>query len=134
MIHPAPGRDEAFFWDGVAHGRLLIRRCAQCGGYQHPPVPLCPRCGGEEWAAAEMSGRGTVHSWVLSRPPGAGKDGAPLDDDVRIVALVQLVEGPRLVSNLVGLAPSQVRNELEVAVSFEAIDDVVLPQFRPVPR
>ena len=94
VIPPLPDADEQFFWDGVAAGELLLRRCASCGQVQHPPSPMCPHCGSLEWEALAASGRGTVHSWIVSHHP------TEPDDAARIVALIDLEEGVRLVSNL----------------------------------
>jgi uncharacterized protein len=86
---------------------------------------MCPVCGSLEWTVQEASGRGTVHSWIVSRHPSVG------DDLPRIVALVELEEGVRLVSNLQDIDPAQVANDMDVEVVFRQIDGVKLPQFRP---
>jgi len=141
--------DDEWFWAGVEQGRLLIQRCAACGALHHPPVPMCPECGSEEWAPHEASGLGSVHTWILSRHPSrraethpgrvevgrapgeAGGEGG--EDETRIVVLVQLEEGPRIVSNLVGVRPGDVRNDMAVRVCFERFGEgVTLPQFGPV--
>ncbi len=124
---PVPVDDDRFFWDGVAEGRLLLRRCATCDRLQHPPSPMCPACGSVEWEVAEMSGRGTVHTWIVSRHPSEP------DDSPRITAVVALDEGPRLVSNLVGIDAGDVVNEMDVEVVFVDVDGVRLPQFRRRP-
>jgi len=92
---------------------------------------MCPRCGSVEWAAQEASGRGTVHSWIVSHHPNSTGE---TDETPRIVALVQLEEGVRLVSNLRDIDPQDVRNDMEVEVSFAEVGDVRLPQFRPPSR
>ena len=82
--------------------------------------------------ARESAGRGRVYSWIVSHHP-TQPDAAP-----RIVVLVELEEGVRLVSNLHGIDPVDVRNDMPVEVCFVAFDGVVLPQFGPssptVPR
>ena len=130
VVPPVVGHDDAFFWDGVNEGRLLIRKCAKCSRLQHPPSPMCPNCGSLEWDVQESSGRGTVHSWILSHHP-TQPDEAP-----RIVALVELDEGVRLVSNLAGVDAGDVKNDMVVQVSFDEVEafdgsTVTLPQFRP---
>lgn len=72
-----------------------------------------------------MSGRGTVHSWIVSHHP------TQTDDLPRIVALVELEEGVRLVSNLQEVRVADVRNDMAVECVFAEIDGVTLPQFRP---
>jgi hypothetical protein len=118
-------RDDEYFWKGVAEDRLLIRRCAGCSYPQHPPTPLCPRCGSAEWDVEDLSGHGRVHSWIVSRHP------TEPEDRPRIVALVELEGGSRLVSNLRGVEPEGVTNGMPVEVMFTELDGVKLPQFRP---
>ena len=130
VVPPVVGHDDQFFWDGVKEGRLLIRKCAKCSRLQHPPSPMCPNCGSLEWDVQESSGKGTVHSWILSHHP-TQPDEAP-----RIVALVELEEGVRLVSNLQGIEPDDVKNDMVVQVDFADLETfdggtVKLPQFRP---
>ncbi len=86
---------------------------------------MCPACGSTAWGDIELSGRGTVHSWIVSRHPSQP------DDSPRIVALVALDEGFRLVSNLQDIEPAEVVNDMPVEVVFRDVDGVRLPQFRP---
>jgi uncharacterized protein len=123
---PVPGPDDQFFWDGVARGELLIRVCSQCGRHQHPPSPMCPNCGATTWATHPASGRGTVHSWIVSKHPTEPEALA------RVVALIELEEGVRLVSNLQGVAVAEIVNDMPVEVVFTDAGGVRLPQFRPV--
>ena len=124
-------RDDDFFWRGVDDGRLVIARCAECSHLQHPPTPMCPRCGSVEWAVQEASGRGTVHSWIVSHHPNRTDE---TDERSQIVVLVELEEGVRLVSNLRDIDPQDVRNDMEVEVSFGESGGVRLPHFRPSSR
>jgi 3-oxo-4,17-pregnadiene-20-carboxyl-CoA hydratase alpha subunit len=125
VIPPAVTRDDEFFWQGVAEGRLLLARCAGCSNLQHPPSPMCPGCGSLEWTVQEASGRGTVHSWIVSRHP------TELDEVPRIVALIDLEEGVRLVSNLQDIDPAEVVNDMDVELVFREVGGVKLAQFRP---
>jgi hypothetical protein len=86
---------------------------------------MCGRCRSLEWDTVESSGRGTVYSWVLSHHP-TEPDAAP-----RIVVLVDLAEGVRLVANLQGVSPTEVANGLPVEAFFAEVGGVMLPQFRP---
>jgi uncharacterized OB-fold protein len=126
-VAPTVDRDDEFFWNGVAEGKLLARRCARCRRLQQPPSPMCPQCGSLEWDVEELSGRGTLHSWIVSHHPSEP------DDAARIVGLIELEEGIRLVSNLQGIEPAAVRNDVALEVVFMDVDGVRLPQFRPVP-
>lgn len=127
VIPPTPGPHDGYFWDGVGERQLLLRKCANCGQIQHPPTPMCGNCHSLEWDTQKASGRGTVYSWIVSKHPTLP------DEEPRIVALVELDEGIRLVTNLTGVAPDDVRNDMAVEVTFvEYSDDVVLPHFSPV--
>jgi uncharacterized OB-fold protein/acyl dehydratase len=124
---PAITQDNAFFFDGAMHGKLLIQRCATCGRLRHPPRPMCSECRSLAWDTVEASGRGTVYSFVVNHHPQV-----PAFDYPLVVALVELEEGTRLVSNLVGVEPSAVRIGMPVAVEFVTFDDeLTLPQFHP---
>jgi uncharacterized OB-fold protein len=85
-----------FFWSGLQRGVVLLATCRHCGLVQHPPSPMCPRCGSLEWDARQASGRGTVLSWIVSHHP------TEPDDEPRTVVLVELEEGARVVGNLTG--------------------------------
>jgi uncharacterized OB-fold protein len=124
VIPPVLDPDDEFFWEGVGRGELLLRACAGCGRLQHPPSPMCPACHSVEWTTRQASGRGSVYSWIVSHHPTEA-DALP-----RVVVLVDLEEGVRLVSNLQGVAPADVRNGMDVEVFFQDFDGVVLPQFR----
>ena len=122
VIPPVPAHDDEFFWAGVREGRLLAQRCAHCHQLRHPPLPMCPYCRSLGWEPAELSGRGRVYAWILSHHPSE-PDGQP-----RVVVLVELEEGLRLVSNLRG-RPEEAAIDLPVEVVFDDVDGVVLPQF-----
>ena len=86
---------------------------------------MCPSCHSLQWTTHEASGRGSVYSWIVSQHP------TEPDAQPRIVVLVDLDEGVRLVSNLQGVAPSEVRNGMAIELCFDDVDGVALPQFRP---
>ena len=100
---PSMTADTQFFWDGVKQHRLLVQRCTACSALRHPPRPMCPSCHSLGWDAIEASGRGTVYSFVMPRHPPL-----PWFDDGYVVALVDLDEGTRLVTDLVDVAPENV--------------------------
>jgi uncharacterized OB-fold protein len=125
VIPPTPDRDDQYFWDGVAQHQLLLQRCARCHTLRHPPAPMCGHCHALEWDTQESLGKGTIHSWIVSRHPN------DRDGEHRIVVLVELDEGVRVVGNLIDLPMEQVQNEMDVEVCFVEVDGVLLPQFRP---
>jgi uncharacterized OB-fold protein len=125
VIRPNPTKDDQYFWDGLEQDKLLIRACASCGRLQHPPTPMCPQCGATEWELRECSGRGTVYSWVVSHHPNEP------DEPGRIVVLLDLADGVRMVGNLTGIDADAVRVGLPVELTFETVDGMRLPQFVP---
>ncbi len=127
-LAPSMTADTQFFWDGVKEHKLLIQRCGSCGLLRHPPRPMCPRCNALEWDTVESSGRGTVRSFVMPHHPPL-----PWFEDPYIVALIELDEGTRLVTNLVGIAPESATIGMPVEVHYEEFDDgLVLPLFAPL--
>lgn len=134
---PAPGisDDTRFFWDGAREHKLLIQRCKACGTLRHPPGPCCPKCHSFEWDTMQASGRGTVYSYVVMHYPEV-----PPFEYPNPVGLIELEEGTRLVAQLVGVKPADVRIGMPVEVVFTEVevgapdgdDTVVLPQFQPV--
>lgn len=126
-LRPSVSPDTEFFWNGLRDRHLLIQRCVSCGTLRHPPRPMCPHCNSLEWDTVTASGRGTVHSFVMPQHPTF-----PFMDYPYIVALVDLEEGVRLVSNLIGIAPEDAQIDMPVEVCFTEFDDgFVLHQFRP---
>jgi uncharacterized protein len=126
-LAPSMSPDTQFFWDGLREHRLLIQRCTSCGTLRHPPRPMCPACNELAWDTVEAAGRGTVHSVVVPQHPQF-----PFLDYPYLVALVDLEEGTRLLTNLVDVAPDDAEIGMAVQVTFVEFDNgVVLHQFRP---
>jgi uncharacterized OB-fold protein len=125
---PSTNLDNQFFFDGAKDGKLLIQTCSSCGALRHPPGPMCPSCRSVEWGTVEASGKGTVYSFVTNHYPQVPAFDYPLN-----VALIELEEGVRLISNVVGIPAEDVEIGMAVEVEFTAFDDeLTLPQFRPV--
>lgn len=124
---PVETPETAFFWDAAARGELVGLACAECGEFQHPPRPMCPRCHSTRRRELRLSGRGRVLAWVLPRHP------APIGfAEPPIVALVDLDEGIRLVSNLVEVEPGAIAVGLAVEVTFApTAGGRAVPVFRP---
>ncbi len=134
---PAPGAptrpdpvftpDAVFFWEGAARGELLGQRCAECQRLVFPPRPMCPGCHSLKREVVKLSGRGQVYSFVIPRHPApVGFAEAP------IVALIELEEGIRLVSNVVEARIEEVHAGLAVEVTFAPTrGGKSVPVFRP---
>ena len=127
-LRPPLGHDNQWWWEGIAAGELRIQRCKECGTLRHPPRPMCGRCQSLAWDWIVSQGAGTVHSYVvLHHPPVPGYE-YPLP-----VALVDLDEGTRLVANVAGCAPSEIRIGMRVQARIEPVDEEMkLPFFYPV--
>ncbi|ANS66397.1 hypothetical protein SLINC_4173 [Streptomyces lincolnensis] len=124
--HPVVNRDNAGFWDGVRQHRLLIQRCADCAALRFPWLPGCGSCGSPDWDTVEATGEGTVYSYVVMHHPPF-----PAFDPPYAVALIELTEGVRMISNIVGVPHDRVRIGRPVRLEFQRYDDeVVLPVFR----
>lgn len=127
-LAPTTTPDTRFFWEALKEERLVIQRCTACRTLRHPPRPMCPSCNSLAWDTVDASGRGTVHSFVMPRHPPL-----PWFEGTYIVALVDLEEGTRLVTNLCEVEPENVTIGMPVELFFARFDDgLVLPQFRPV--
>jgi uncharacterized protein len=116
------------FWRGGARGELVLLRCESCRTYVHPPSPICPECLGRELSPGPVSGRGTVATFTVNHQPWNPSVKVPY-----VIALVEIDEQPslRLMTNIVGCAPEEVRVGMRVRVKFEEHDDVYLPLFEP---
>jgi uncharacterized OB-fold protein len=128
---PLPRIDEESrgFWEALARHELYFQRCRDCGTKRFYPRPLCPAClsSATEWVRA--SGRGTVYSFTVTnqnQAPGFREE-LPY-----ALAIVELAEGPRLMTNIVGWAPDAVRIGMAVEVVFDDVTpEVTLAKFRP---
>lgn len=126
---PSPDADSAAYWAGLREGRLLLQHCLDCGHMQVYQQGMCRQCQSDRLEHRPASGRATVHSWsVVHRAPGP----AFRADTPYAVLLVDLEEGPRMISALVGGDPHAVHDGMAlVLVCEEVASGVVLPKFRP---
>ncbi|MFF4318610.1 bifunctional MaoC family dehydratase N-terminal/OB-fold nucleic acid binding domain-containing protein [Streptomyces sp. NPDC001568] len=123
---PVINRDNRGFWDGVARHRLLIQRCTGCATLRFPWLPGCNACACPEWDTVEASGAGTVFSYVVMHHPAFPAFAPPY-----AVALVELAEGVRMVSNITGVPYDKVRIGMPVQLEFLRVDEELeLPVFR----
>lgn len=118
----------SFYWRSAIEGRLRAQRCQVCQLWLYPPSEGCPRCGSDDLEEAEVSTTGTVYSYTVVRQVF---DPAFADALPYVVALVDLHDGPRLLANVVDARVDDVSVGLKVEMTFEAVGDKMLPQFRP---
>ena len=116
------------FWAAAATHKLVLPHCNACGKIFFPIGPVCPDCFSMDLGWQQVSGRGTISSFVVFRQPFFAfyKDKVPY-----AVAQVQLEEGPRFNGNMLGIAVDQIRIGMPVEVTFEKVDDdITLAQFQ----
>ncbi|MET9884644.1 OB-fold domain-containing protein [Streptomyces sp. NPDC006430] len=132
---PVVNRDNAGFWAGVEDHKLLIQRCTVCATLRFPWLPGCNACASPDWDTVEAAGAGTVFSYVVMHHPPfpaftAHEDGAA-EAGPYAVALVELAEGVRMISNITGVPYDKVRIGMPVQLEFLRVDeDLELPVFR----
>jgi hypothetical protein len=129
---PQPLTPEAKpYWDGLREGKLMLPRCSACGKPFFYPRVLCPHCGSRDVAWMQASGRGTLHSFAIAHQSinRAMKVPPPY-----ILAMIALEEGPRMLTNLINVAPDPkgLRCDMPVRVVFSKLtDDVTIPLWEP---
>jgi uncharacterized OB-fold protein len=128
--NPAPSDLSAPFWASGLDGVLRLQKCDQCSHIRFPLDPLCPRCLSPEHQWAAVSGRGSVQTFIRFH---RAYDPSWEDRVPYVVALIQLEEGPVMISNVVGDGALEVAVDDPVEVVYEIIGvDAALPQFRLV--
>jgi uncharacterized OB-fold protein len=127
---PIPDDYTQVWWDAAAERRLLVVRCGACGEAHYYPRPFCPRCGSVDVRWEDASGRATLYTWSVVHQ----NDLPPFRDKVPYVAaVVDLEEGPRMMTNVVGVAADHLRVGMSLVVDFEELaDGFQAPVFRPV--
>jgi uncharacterized OB-fold protein len=128
---PVPVPDEASkpFFDGARQRRLMVQRCSACGTMMWPVKPACINCLSPDVEWVQVSGKATLYSFVLMHQvyhPAFATE-VPYN-----IAEVDLVEGLRIISNIVGCSNAELTIGMELEVTFEDVsDEVTLPKFRP---
>lgn len=123
---PTPSPLSQPFWKATKEGRLVIQRCTQCGEYVWTPQMACRKCLTETLEWKQVSGRGTIHTFTVMHRAANPAFKAPYT-----IVVVDLEEGPRILSDLIGIDPKDVRIGMPVEVSFEDAGPVGLYHFRP---
>jgi uncharacterized OB-fold protein len=126
---PEPTPETLHYWEGTRLGELRLQRCEACAHTYFPPRPFCPDCGSRQVAILQASGKGRLFSYVIHHRPVPGFT-PPYS-----IAVVELEEGPRLMTNIVNCpqTPEALALDMQVEVVFEKLDDeITLPLFQPV--
>ena len=126
---PVPTPETQPFWDGCAAGELRIQKCSACGRHVFYPRPACPHCYATDLEWVTSDGTATLHSYVISHRAGPGFAG----ETPYVIAIVELPEGVRMMTNLVDVEPdpSQLPLDMPLRVVFEPRGEVHVPLFAP---
>jgi uncharacterized protein len=125
---PQPTPETEHFWHGTKQGELRLQRCNDCAHTYFPPRPFCPACSSRSVAVFRASGRATLLSYIINQRPHPAWD-APYS-----IAIVELEEGPRMMTNVVNCpqTPEALELDMPLEVVFERqTDDITLPLFQP---
>jgi uncharacterized OB-fold protein len=126
---PIPTPETAHFWEGTQKAELRLQRCKSCASTYFPPRPFCPSCASREVEVFAASGKATLYSYVINHLPHPAFDGP------YAIAVVELSEGPRMMTNIVEVeqTPEALVLDMPLEVTFEAQnEEITLPYFRPV--
>ena len=129
---PTPTADTQAFWDGTKEHKLILPYCAACDAYEFYPRPFCSKCFSWDVEQRAVSGKGKLHTYVINyRGPAGFEDKAPY-----VIAVVELDEGPRMMTNIVmdeEPTPENLSIDAPVEVVYvDVTEDVTLPHFRLV--
>ena len=126
---PVPSEVSAPYWKGLASGEIRLQRCADCHRFVFYPRSVCPYCLGERLEWVSTSGRGRVYSYTLVR---RAMNPAFAADVPYVFAIVELDEGPRVTTNIVGCAPEEVRVDMRVKAAYDSVtSELALLKFEP---
>ena len=127
---PVPTPETQFFWEKARQHELWIQRCTACGHVFFYPRFHCPQCLSDKLEWFQASGKGILYSYMINHraPPGFEEE-APY-----AIAVVQLQEGPRMMTNIVGIenTPENLVLDMLLEVVFEdATEEIAIPKFKP---
>jgi len=128
-ILPQPTPETRHFWDGCREGELRLQRCTACRETYFPPRPFCPACGSREVEVYAASGKARLYSYVINMRPRPDMGTEPY-----AIAVVELAEGPRMMTNITGCpqTPEALTLDMPVKVTFlKCSDEISLPLFEP---
>jgi uncharacterized OB-fold protein len=127
-ILPEPTPETRHFWDGCRAGELRLQRCTDCARSYFPPRSFCPACGSRSVEVYRASGKASLYSYVINHRPRPDMGSEP-----HSIAVVDLAEGPRMMTNIVGCpqTPEALVLDMPLEVTFETFGDIALPLFRP---
>ena len=133
---PLPGitTEAKPFWDAAAQQKLVMQRCQDCRAWVWTPRPSCFECGSERVEWTPMSGKGEVYSFTVIRQVVGRAASKAFEPDIPfVIAWVDLEEGPRMITNVIGCGVEDVNLGMKVSVVFEQQSpEIWLPKFKPL--
>jgi uncharacterized protein len=121
------------FWDGAREGKLVMQCCRDCDAWVWCPRPVCGECGSDRLEWKPLSGRGKVFAFTIIREVVGGALRGFAPDIPYVTAWIDLEEGPRFCSNIIGCPIEDVKIDMDVGVVFEDTGDgITLPKFKPL--
>ncbi|MBI5591643.1 MAG: Zn-ribbon domain-containing OB-fold protein [Deltaproteobacteria bacterium] len=127
---PIPTKWSRPFWDGAGQHKLLLKQCKDCGHIDHPPYLYCTECHSDDHEWIEASGKATLYAFAIN------EYGVPfpfMPDLPYVLGLVDLKEGPRMITNIVECDHNMLKNGMELEVVFEDVSkEVSLPKWKPI--
>jgi uncharacterized OB-fold protein len=126
---PKPTPETEHYWEGTKLGELRIQRCNACGRAYFYPRPSCPFCSSTDVSWEKASGYARLHTYLISHRPAPGF----ADEVPYAIGVVELEEGPRMMTNLVDVdnTPEALVLDMALEVAFEPRGDQHVPVFRP---
>ncbi len=127
-MKPIPTPETLPYWNAAKQGRLEIQQCDDCGKFFFYPGVFCRHCLSDRVHWRQVSGKAKLVSYIINHRPIAGHEGVS-----PIIALVELAEGPRMMSNIIGVEakPENLALDMSLMVDFLQRDGVSLPVFQP---
>ncbi len=125
---PKPTPETQHFWDGTKAGELRLQTCNDCSKTYFPPRPFCPKCGSRSVKVVKASGKARLFSYVIHARPSPGFD------PPYAIAVVELAEGPRMMTNIVDCpqTPEALQLDMPLEVTFDKQSEAIsLPMFKP---
>lgn len=125
---PTVDTDSESWWAAIQDHHLMVNACASCGRNSLPVRPFCPYCWGADVALTLATGRARLYTWSVIH-----QNAAPFDTRTPyVLAMVDLVEGPRVMTVLEDCATDELRADMELDLAFRDDDDgFTVPVFRP---
>ncbi len=127
---PQPTPETQPFWESLKRHQMQLQRCQDCRDFYFYPRPFCPKCYSKNVAWEDVSGKATLETYVINhRAAPRFEEDAPY-----VIAVVTLAEGPRMMTNLVGVEPEPAALPPDMALEVvydDVTDEITLPKFRP---